>query len=90
MNKKLQELPNIGSKLAERLEAVGIETPDKLVALGSVEAVIRINDSLNEGCYNCLYALEGAVRGIRWHAISAEDRSTLKSKLDNAYLSKHE
>ena len=29
-----------------------------------------------------LYALEGAIQGIRWHKLSREDKDSLKAELD--------
>jgi DNA transformation protein len=35
-------------------------------------------------CYNMLYAIEGAVRGVRWHYIPKEERDQLKREFDHA------
>ena len=78
----LTELPNIGPVLARRLADVGISSRDDLAAMGSVEAVLRIGHTDASACYNMLYAIEGAIRGVRWHAISKEDRARLKDLLD--------
>jgi DNA transformation protein len=79
---ELIELPNIGIVLGEKLNAIGVESKKDLVALGSVEAVLEIGESDQTACYNMLYALEGAIREIRWHAISKEDRIKLKEEYD--------
>ncbi len=81
---ELIELPNIGIVLGEKLNAIGVESKKDLVALGSVEAVLEIGESDQTACYNMLYALEGAIREIRWHAISKEDRIKLKEEYDAA------
>ena len=31
--------------------------------------------------YNMLYALEGAIQGVRWHALPAERRAEVKAEL---------
>lgn len=76
------KLPNIGPTLAEKLNLIGVATFDDLVKIGSVEAVICIGQTDKSGCYNMLYALEGAIRGIRWHAIPENERAQLKEKFD--------
>ena len=81
---ELIELPNIGKVLAEKLNAIGVESKEDLISTGSVEAVLEIGDPDQAACYNMLYALEGAIREIRWHAISREERSKLKEEYDAA------
>ena len=81
----LTSLPDIGDVVAEKLAVVGITGYDDLVSLGSVEAMLKIRDGLDPGaCYNMLYAIEGAIRGIRWHNIPKEERSQLKREFDHA------
>ena len=61
-------IPNIGAVLAEKLWLVGIQSKEDLIALGSESALIRISALEQSGvCINMLYALEGAIMGIRWH-----------------------
>ncbi len=77
----LSELPNIGKTLEKRLAAVDIHTPADLAELGPV-GVLKSLDALNApGCLNMLYALEGALRGVRWHSLSKEIKDELKAKL---------
>ena len=75
-------LPNIGDKLADRLRQVGITSAEQLVALGSVEAALQITRGRPHTGYNLLYALEGAVRGVRWHAIPKIDRARVRAEYD--------
>lgn len=76
---KLTDLPNIGAVLAEKLRAAGVETPADLRHLGSVEALRRMRQASREDlpCRNMLCALEGAIRGVRWHGIPAAEREEL-------------
>ena len=75
----LTKMPNIGETLAHKLETVGINTPEDLINAGSEQAIVRIATLDNSGaCINMLYALEGAIRGIRWHGLSAERQNELK------------
>jgi len=80
----LSALPNIGVTLASELEKAGIASYDELVDVGSVEATLRVARREAEPCYNKLYALEGAIRGVRWHAIPKEERAGLKEQYDRA------
>ena len=81
----LAGLPNIGDVLAEKLAVAGITCYDDLVSLGSVEVALKIRDGVDPGaCYNMLYAIEGAIRGVRWHTIPKEERNQLKKEFDHA------
>jgi len=75
----LRSLPNIGRTLAERLLAVGIRDATDLKRLGSIEAALLICGAgpADPPCQSMLYALEGAIRGVRWHAIAREERASL-------------
>ncbi len=79
----LTTLPNIGPTLAEKLNQIGVTTFDELAEAGSIETVIRIGQTDKSACYNMLYALEGAIRGVRWHAIPKEERAKLKAEFDS-------
>ena len=78
---ELTRLPNIGKVLARKLHQAGITSYDDLIDLGSVEAYLRIWDHKGVIGYNMLYALEGAIQGVRWHDLSAEQRQTVKREL---------
>lgn len=76
---ELSKLPNIGPTLAGKLELVGITTKHDLIKVGSENAIIRLSTLDESGCcINMLYALEGAIQGIRWHELSPERKSELK------------
>lgn len=77
--KKLIELPNIGKTLAKKLNNIGILNEQDLKQLGSEKALIKIATIENSGaCINMIYALEGAIQGIRWHALDKERKLELK------------
>ena len=77
--KNLTDLPNIGKTLAGKLNQAGITTEQQLMETGSENAIVRIA-SLKDGevCIDMLYALEGAIQGIRWHGLSQERKQELK------------
>lgn len=78
----LTTYPNIGEKLAAELRRVGIDTYEILSEVGSVEAAYRIAGAKPLTRYNFLYALEGAIKGVRWHALSREERARVKADYD--------
>lgn len=81
---EMTKLPNIGATLAAKLEAVGITTHEELVEAGSIEAIQRIGDADGSGCLNMLYAVEGAIQGVRWHDLPKPLRDELKRRLSEA------
>ncbi len=78
----MASLPNIGETLAAELARVGVDTPDALREIGSVRAAARIATGGRDACYNLLFALEGAIRGVRWHSIPKDERERLKLEFD--------
>lgn len=75
---ELSTLPNIGKTVEQQLNEVGIETIKQLIEIGSREAWLRIKNIDDSACINRLYALEGAVQGIRWHNLPQEVKVELK------------
>ncbi|MEN6369855.1 MAG: TfoX/Sxy family DNA transformation protein [Thermotogota bacterium] len=80
----LESLPNIGAECAKALRAAGIETAVDLRRVGSVEAAVRLRKALSVDavCRSRLSALEGAVRGVRWHTIPKPERERLWEELE--------
>lgn len=78
----LSELPNIGKTLEKRLRAIGVDTQEELGALGSLGALKKLDAINDPGCINMLYALEGALRGVRWHKLPTDVKDELKFKLE--------
>ena len=76
---ELTSLPNIGEKLEKQLNNVGISTYEQLKEIGSKEAWRRILETDSSACIMRLLALEGAVRGIRWHNLDDEVKADLKA-----------
>ena len=75
---ELSKLPNIGKSVEEQLNLVGINTVEDLKIIGSKEAWLKIREIDKSACINRLYALEGAVEGIRWRNLSEEKKLMLK------------
>lgn len=77
----LEDLPNIGKVLANRLREAGVETAEQLQKLGDAAAFKRIRNVLpDDACVSTRYALAGAVRGIRWHALDEDLRKKLAAE----------
>ena len=77
---KLQELPNIGPRLAENLRQAGLETPEDFRAAGAREAFLRIQVQVDPtACFHQLTALAGAELGVPKKAIPAEKKADLRT-----------
>ncbi|WP_298238433.1 TfoX/Sxy family protein [uncultured Algibacter sp.] len=78
--KQLTNLPNIGKTLAKKLNSVGIENEKMLKKIGSKNAIAKIITIENSGtCINMLYAIEGAIQGIRWHGLDNKKKQELSN-----------
>jgi DNA transformation protein len=75
---KLEDLPNIGSTLADLLREAGINSPEELFENGTFQAFLRIKAVDSGACLSKLSAIEGAIEGIRWHNLAKEKKSELK------------
>ena len=76
---ELSALPNIGKVVEEQLNAVGITTSARLKELGSRAAWLRIKAIDDSACIHRLYALEGAIQGIRKADLPAAKKAELKA-----------
>ncbi len=75
---RLEDLPNIGKVLAERLRVAGVDSPEQLMRLGDAAAFRKIRAGLPEdACTHTRLALAGAVRGVRWHSLDKDLRTQL-------------
>lgn len=82
---KLEDMPNIGKVLADRLRAAGVKDEVALMKLGDAAAFLRIRAELPEdACTHTRLALAGAVRGVRWHALDEALRKRLKEEAHGA------
>jgi DNA transformation protein len=74
---RLEDVVNIGPALAHDLRAAGVADLDALRAIGADEAWVRMHAAGCHDCLSSLLALEGAVRGVLWMQISADDRDAV-------------
>jgi DNA transformation protein len=76
---ELTDLLNIGITLEKKLKMLGINNGFDLAVMGSENEIIKISAIENNcTCINMLYALEGAIQGIRWHDLNIERKQELK------------
>ncbi|HEY4788955.1 MAG TPA: TfoX/Sxy family protein [Bacteroidales bacterium] len=75
---QLVSLPNIGKDLSQKLLTLGIDTPEKLKQTGTEQTYLRIKALDPGACFSLLCAIEGAIRGIRWHNLPPERKQELK------------
>jgi DNA transformation protein len=76
---ELEKMSNIGKVLATKLAKIGINTGDKLIYYGTENTFCKLRTIDPEACLNSLYAIEGAVRNIRWHSLPADRKEELKN-----------
>ena len=76
---KIENLPNIGKVLAEKLELLEIRSAEELIEMGTENVFIQLY-KLDQGdaCINKLMAIEGAIQGIRWHLLDQNRKDELK------------
>ena len=80
----LQELPNIGPKLAENLRRAGLETPEDFRTVGTREAFLRIRAQVDPtACFHQLTALAGAELGVPKKAVPEEKKAELRAFFDS-------
>lgn len=75
---ELATLFNIGSVVEEQLNAVGITTYEQLKEIGSRQAWLYIKAIDPTACIHRLYALEGAIQGVKKAQLSVEKKEELK------------
>jgi DNA transformation protein len=68
---------NIGRDTENKLIQAGIDSFEKLEALGSEKAFLRLQAFDSGACLNLLYGLEGAIEGIKWNEISPKKKQEL-------------
>ena len=82
MASDLTSMKNIGREMARKLTATGIDSPEKLMSLGSRQAFFRLKTLYPNVCLVHLYALEGAVRGVEFNSLPEDVKRDLKAFSD--------
>lgn len=81
----LDDLPNVGAVLVRELNEIGVHTYADLKRMGSLKAGLNIAAHGRKDCHSMLCALEGAIRGVRWHTIPKEERKRLSDAFDRQW-----
>lgn len=79
---ELTAMENIGKEMARKLTAVGIDSPEKLMEIGSKQAFFRLKETFPNVCLVHLYALEGAITGQEYNRLPEETKKDMKSFSD--------
>jgi len=78
------QLRNIGPKSAAWLRQVGLRSAEDLVAVGAVQAFVKVKRAGFKPSLNLLYALEGALQDCHWHDVPEPRRQQLLAELETA------
>lgn len=78
----ISDLPNLGPKSQLALTSAGITGVEQLRQLGSVAAYAKVKRSGGAVSLNLLWALEGALTGIRWQEVARLNRTSLLLALE--------
>ena len=77
----LESLTNLGRISARQLAEIGIKTEAELRAAGAAAAYLRLKDHFGRGVsLNYLYALDGALKGVRWDLMPESERAALRAE----------
>lgn len=79
MNRRIEELPNLGPATARMLAEVGIEDEEALRAIGAVDAYRRLKFRFGRDVtLVALYALEAALTNRDWRMLDMEEKDRLR------------
>lgn len=78
-----EKLLNLGPKSTLWLEQVGIRTLGDLKQTGAVAAYLLAKRQQPKCSLNLLYALEGALTGVRWNKLPEKTRQQLRAEAFN-------
>jgi len=74
----LLNMINIGKVIEDLLFQAKVNNPEDLIELGSKEAFLRIRQIDSTACIRMLYALEGAILGIKDTMLPDDTKKDLK------------
>lgn len=79
---KLTAMKNIGAEMEQKLRAVGIDTPEKLLEAGAEGAFFQLKTLFPKVCLVHLYALEGAILNLDYNRLPPDRVRALKAFSD--------
>lgn len=80
---ELTAMMNIGKEMARKLTSVGIDTPEKLIELGAMQAFRKLREAYPNVCLVHLYTLEGAIFNTEYNWLSNDRKKDLKAFSDS-------
>lgn len=80
---ELTAMMNIGKEMAKKLTSVGIDSPEKLIELGSKKAFLKLKGTYPQVCLVHLYTLEGAIYNTEYNKLSEDTKKDLKQFSDS-------
>ncbi|MBD5452510.1 MAG: hypothetical protein HDR25_07720 [Lachnospiraceae bacterium] len=78
----LTSMMNIGKEMEKKLTAIGIDSPEKLITLGSKQAFVKLKQAYPNVCLVHLFTLEGAICNTEYNCLSEEKKKELKEFSD--------
>ena len=79
---ELTSMMNIGKEMAQKLTAVGIDSSERLIEVGSKEAFLKLKQTYPNVCLVHLYTLEGAIQNTEFNSLSEDKKKELKEFSD--------
>lgn len=79
---ELTSMMNIGKEMAKKLKAVGIDSSEQLIEIGSKQAFLLLKQEYPNVCLVHLYTLEGAITNTEFNCLSEEKKKELKEFSD--------
>ena len=79
---ELTSMMNIGKEMERKLISIGIDSSEKLIALGSKQAFVKLKQEYPQVCLVHLYTLEGAIQSIEFNSLSEDKKKELKEFSD--------
>ena len=79
---ELSSMRNIGKEISRKLASVGIDSPEKLMEVGSKQAFFQLKTVYPNVCLVHLYVLEGAITNTDYNCLSEETKKDLKAFSD--------
>ena len=81
MSGRLRDLPNLGPASERMLVAAGIDTPEELDRLGSLEAYRRAIAAGGRPSLNFLWSMEAALLDLDWRDLPEKRKQELRDAL---------
>ena len=79
---ELTSMMNIGKEMEKKLTSIGIDSPEKLIAVGSKQAFVKLKQAYPNVCLVHLYTLEGAICNTEYNCLSEDKKKELKEFSD--------